>query len=101
MPLQTTGEIVSQIPNTRARNRAQTAAYLVGVSQDIPVMSVDGINQKGAVQACYDAMAHMEPDFEVQSCSMAYKDEIYKACWSTSFFLLSFANTHQFHSTFR
>jgi hypothetical protein len=72
MPRQITGEATSQISNPRARNRVETAAYLLGASREMPGLTDDEIRHQQAIQACYSAMAGgTVPNLESYSNSLA------------------------------
>jgi len=86
-------ETINRIPDACAQNRVQIAACLLGVSQDISDVSADEISQQQEAQACYDAMASVEPDFAPQGGSAMFEDEIGdKTCWSIYFFMPLFTD---------
>jgi hypothetical protein len=83
---QTADEIIDQITDTRTQDHVRIAACLLGVSQDMPEVSADEINQQHAVQACYGAIAGVGPDFAWPVSSTTFEDEIgdKTCCWTSS-----------------
>jgi hypothetical protein len=49
-------DAISRIPNSATRSRVQHAAYLLGVSSDMPEPTREEINRNVAIQSCYNAM---------------------------------------------
>jgi len=83
---QTADEIINQISDTRTQDHVRIAACLLGVSQDMPKVPADEINQQHAVQACYGAIVGVEPNFARQGSSTTFEDEIgdKTCCWTSS-----------------
>ncbi|KAH7903006.1 hypothetical protein BJ138DRAFT_1108042 [Hygrophoropsis aurantiaca] len=50
-------DAINRIQNPRSRSRAQTTAYLLGATQQLPDFTQEEINQQRAIQTCYAAMA--------------------------------------------